>query len=431
MVSLTRKWLAQGALAAVGAYAPLAQAYTLRELYDKALDYSELVQSANLDVKITESNKDVTRKSLSPRVSLAADGSYHVNKYDREDWANNRVAGVRTEFRQPLYDGGNAQAALKVADATIEAFKWDVKTAQQNLFLRVASLFYEWITQSQDIKNLEETLRVLERRVSDLSAWERIGRARNAEVYLARTQIELTRSTLAQSRTNRNAAEEELAWLANLPMPLQLDDTLTLEQLRSKVRLNQQEPDTRGPDSKLPTVRAAEARVEAASRSIELTKTDLNPRFDFIAAHEWSYLDPTDQGAHDLSFGVGLTWLLYDSGQVNASVTTANLVKTQATVQKELADREGHLFLGLASRRLEDSLAQIATYQSALKVVEKTLGAQRQEYESGLITNLELLTIVNQRLEIRRNLDLALNRAKLIFVQSEVYSGNWIKKQEP
>ncbi len=429
---MTPKSICNGLIAlAAFTYVSAAQAYTLRELYDKALVYSEIVQSANLDVKITESNQEFTRKALKPRVSLGADGSYHVNKYDRENWANDRVAGLRTEFRQPIYDGGNTAAALKVADANIAAYKWDVKTAEQTLYLRVASLFYEWVTQAQDIKNLEETLRLLERRVGDLGAWEKIGRARNAEVYLARTQLELTRSTMAQSRTNRNAAEEELAWLTNLPMPLKLDDELSLEQIRPKVSSNQQKSDQSEPDYKLPTVEAAEARVEAAARSIELTKTDLQPRFDFIAAHQWSYLDPTEQGAHDFSFGVGLTWLIYDSGQINAAVTIANLIKTQATVQKELADREGNLFLGIASRRLEDSLVQIRSYQDALKVVEKTLGAQREEYDSGLITNIELLTILDQRLQIRRNLDLALNRAKLIFVQSEVYSGNWVKKQEP
>ncbi|RZA15430.1 MAG: TolC family protein [Proteobacteria bacterium] len=392
MIPMTPKSICNGLIAlAAFTYVSAAQAYTLRELYDKALVYSETVQSANLDVKITESNQEFTRKALKPRVSLGADGSYHVNKYDRENWANDRVAGLRTEFRQPIYDGGNTAAALKVSDANIEAYKWDVKTAEQTLYLRVASLFYEWVTQSQDIKNLEETLRLLERRVGDLGAWEKIGRARNAEVYLE----------------------------------------LSLEEIRPKVSSNQQKSDASEPDYKLPTIEAAEARVEAATRSIELTKTDLKPRFDFIAGHQWSYLDPTEQGAHDFSFGVGLTWLIYDSGQINAAVTTANLIKTQATVQKELADREGNLFLGIASRRLEDSLVQIRAYQDALKVVEKTLGAQREEYDSGLITNIELLTILDQRLQIRRNLDLALNRAKLIFVQSEVYSGNWIKKQEP
>lgn len=429
MIPLTPKSLANGCLFALafGFYAHTAEAYTMRELYEKALVYSELVRSAELDVKITESDKDRVRAIVRPKVSLDADASYHVNKYDKENWDNARVAGIRTEFRQPLYDGGTTRAALDVADANIKAYQWDVKTEQQQLYLRVASLFYEWIAQNQDMRNLQDTIRLLERRVGDLSERTKIGRSRDAEVFSARTQLELTRGLIAQALTNKNAAEEELAWLTNLPLPLALDDQLDLDSIRPRVRANQAKSDESQPDYKLPTVEAAEARILAAERNIELTRTDLKPRLDFIAAHQWSYLDPSEQGLHDFSFGLGFTWLLYDSGQVNAAVTTANLVKTKATVAKELADREGHLNLGIATRRLEDSLKQISSYDSALKVVEKTLSVQRQEYDSGLITNLELLTTLDQRLEIRRNLDLALNRAKFIYVQTEIYSGTWLK----
>lgn len=431
MTQLTPKFFANGLFLAlaVTTYYKDARAFTVRELYEKALVHSELVQSSQLDVKITESDKDRLRATVRPKVSLDADAAYQVNKFDKENWGNNKVAGVRTEFRQPLYDGGTSSAALDIADANIKAYQWDVKTQEQDLYLRVATLFYDWIAQNQDIKNLEEAILILERRVKDLGERTRIGRSRDAEVYSARTQLELTRGMIAEARTNRNASEEELAWLANVPVPLVLDDNLDLTKIRPKIRENQNKSDPAQADYKLPTVEAAEARILAAEKAIDLTRTDLKPRLDFIAQHQWSYLDPSDQGVHDLSFGLGLTWLIYDSGQVNAAVTTASLIKNKATVQKELADREGQLFLGIATRRLEDSLAQIASYDAALKVVDRTLGVQRQEYDSGLITNLELLTTLDQRLEIRRNLDLALNRAKLVYVQTEIYSGNWLKKE--
>lgn len=403
-----------------------AEAYTMRELYDRALVYSESVQSATLDEEIIESEKNRLATVSKPRVTLSADGAYRVNKYDRRVWGDDRTAGLRTEFRQALADGGTTRSAMSVADANIEAFHWDIKTQEQELYLRVASLFYEWIAQSEDIKNLEETLKILESRVKDLSDRERIGRSRNAEVFSARTQIELTRGMIAQSRTNRNAAEEELSWLTKVQMPLKLDDVLDLQKIQTK----KIDANTSESSFALPTVQAAKARVLAAERSIELTRSDLEPRLDFIAAHQWTYLDPIKQGYHDFSVGLGLTWLLYDSGQVNAAVTTSRLKKARASVAMELADREGNLRLEMASRRLKDSFVQIRSYRAALDVVESTLSEQRKEYDSGLITNLELLTTLDQRLQIRRNLDLALNRAKFVYVQTEVYSGAWLSKNK-
>lgn len=433
MTSLTLKSLRNGLITTVFTMTTsenIALAHTLREYYELALKASETVRATELDVRISESDRARIDTQLKPRVTLGADGRYHVNKYDRENWGNNKTLGVRTEFRQPLLDGGSTAAALSVLDANIEAFQWDVKSEEQTLFLRVAALFYESILQQQDIQNLEETEKVLERRINDLTAWERIGRSRQAEVFSARTQLELTKGMIAQSRINKNAAEEELAWLTNLDLPLKIEDDLSLEKITPKDRTVSREKSADGdPSYKLPSVAAAEARVRAAEKSIELTRTDLKPTLDFIAEHQWSYLDPTDQGFHDFSFGVGLTWLLYDAGQVNARVTTANLVKAQAEVVRQRAEREGRLSLGLVNRRLEDSLRQINSYQSALRVVERTLGVQREEANSGLITNFEVLSTLDQRLQIRRNLDLALNRAKLIYIQSEVFSGNWLRKE--
>lgn len=392
----------------------------LDELYHRSLEQSEVLQSSRLDIDISDSERQRALSAQKPRLTLDADGSYHVSKLDRKKWGNAWDSGVKTEFRQPLYDGGLSQAAIKAGEATVESAKWDYKTNEQTLYLQVASLFYELIAQKKDLMNLEDTIKLYRQRVGDLNERKRIGRSREAEVLSARTQLELTNSMIAATKINIAAAEEQLAWLSGLPPPLQLDDTLAMGELEPK--------NVPAEKAFIPSVAAAQARIEAATAQIDLARAGLMPKLDFIATHNWRYLDASEQGSHDFAIGLGLSWTLYDAGEIHAAVNSANLQRSKATVAKQLADREGNLNLSLARRQLDDSLLQIKTYRSALEVVEKTLKVQQQEFNSGLITNLEMLTTLDQRLQIRRNLDQAIYRAKLVYIQSKVYAGTLASK---
>ncbi len=410
-------YLSISALVAVFTVTPRIYALSLDEYYGKAREQSELLRSTEIDRAIAISQRDQVLTTEKPRITFGADASYHVNKPDKEKWGNNKDAGIRTEFRQPLLDGGVSRASIRAGEAAIESSKWDYKAGEQGLYLQIASLFYGLITQKEDIINLEQSIKIYRQRVGDLSRRERIGRSREAEVLSARTQVELTNSMIAATRIAMGTEEEQLASLTGMAPPLKLDDSLNLGDLKAEAL-----PEARAP---IPSVEAAQARIEVAAAQIDLVRAGLNPRFDFIAAHSWRYLDPTDQGTHDLSLGLGFTWTLYDAGSINTEVNTASLQRKRAELAKVQADREGKLNLNLARRRFENGLQQIKTYQTALDIVERTIGAQQNEFESGLITNLELLTTLDQRLQIRRNLDQAIYRAKLDFVQSRVYSGNW------
>lgn len=405
-------------------FAPYAaNAMSLDEIYRQALNQSETVQSAGIDIDITKSQRERVLTTQKPRINLSADATYQVTKFDKEPWSNSFGPGIRTEFRQPIYDGGIARAAIKAADANITASKWDYKTQQQYLYVQLAGLFYDYLGQARDLVNLEDTLNLYNERVKDLAERERIGRSRDAEVLSAKTQISLTRSLIATSKTNLDADEVQIAWLSGLALPLHLTDTLDLSTLQRSVLPNV--------PAMLPTVEAAAARIEAASATIDLTRAAENPKFDFIADHQWRYIDASNQGSHAFGIGVGLTWLLYNAGEINAEVSTATFQKTKATVAKQLADRQSQLDLALAKRKLADNIEQIKAYKSALEVVEKTLKAQQLEFNSGLITNLEMLTTLDQRLSIRRNLDLATYRAKLTYVQSQVYGGRLLNDSSP
>lgn len=391
-------------------------ALNLDEAFAKALERSEIIQTADLDVQIAEANRTGALTRMKPRVDLQGRALYKLQKPDRDDWDNVWDPGVHTELRQPLYDGGLSDAAIQSSESLIEVARWTAASRRDELYLQVLQLFYEILRSEQDLKTLQETRDLYAERVGVLNEREKIGRSRLAEVLAARTQLTLTDSQIVAAKTQNRVAQEQLSWLLGLPPPLRLDDRLALDRIRR---------DNIPYDAKAfyPTIEAARARVEAAKAQVELSEAALRPQLDFIAAHDWAYLDPSDQGQHVFSLGLGLTWTLYDAGETRALVSSATISRNQAQIFADRATRETQLNLSLASRILDEGIEQYDALTKALEVANRNVRTQRQEYDSGLITNLEVLEALNQRLQIKRDLDLTLYRTKIAYLEKRIRMG--------
>jgi outer membrane protein TolC len=141
---------------------------------------------------------------------------------------------------------------------------------------------------------------------------------------------------------------------------------------------------------------------------------------DLIAAHAWNYPFPDGEQANRLSFGVGLTWTLYDAGEVEANVSTALIERQQANVTETLETRENTLVREQAEQAFRDGLVQIRLYDQALEASERNVKLHQQEFENGLLTNLEVQQALDQRLQIKRNRDRAVYDAKLAYVEAQL-----------
>ena len=133
-----------------------------------------------------------------------------------------------------------------------------------------------------------------------------------------------------------------------------------------------------------------------------------------------SYPFPDRLQSNTLSLGVGLTWTLYDGGEVDAAVASARIGKDQATVTESLKLRETELAQVQAMQSLRASMEQVRLYDKALEAAEKNVHTQQAEFENGLLTNLELMQALDTRLQIKRNRDQAEVNAKLAYVNAQL-----------
>jgi outer membrane protein len=385
-------------------------AFTLDQTFDLAVKKSESLTLAQLEVERAQQSGEAIRTRTRPRLRLNGDFDRVYSKVGNSDIRGEWQPSVQTEVRHPLYEGGGIKAQLQSVEYLTTAARWEFEAQKEQLYLQIAELFYQIIGSDADIGNLHESERIYRERIRTLKARARIGRSRDAEVLAAQTQLDAIIAQIKAAASQRDIAQRQLAWLTGLTPPLALTDRLNLADL--KLSPAQQKV--------LSTVEAAKARVALAESRIEEARSVNNPRVDVIAAHAWNYPFPDGEQANHLSFGVGLTWTLYDGGEVEANVSTAVIERNQAKVTQSLQTRENLLIREQAEQAFRDGLVQIRLYDQALAAAERNVKLQQDEFENGLLTNLEVMQALDQRLQIKRNRDQAVYNAKLSYIEAQL-----------
>ena len=396
--------LAQGAEAA-----PM----SLQDLYLKAVARSEVLGQTKLDVTRQERAIDEARAGRGARVHLQAGLDEAYSKVPARSWQSDTVPRLDTEFRYPLYDGGSTRARIEAAQRLRDAATWEVAREKEDLFLQCAELFYNVLGIEQDLRNLRDSASIYSDRVETLTKREKIGRSRTAEVLAARTQLQVIRSQIVDAENRLHLNQERLAWLIDAKPPLSLRDDITLTTLQSKSLPLRSIP--------LPAVESSRARLDAASFRIDQEKAAGAPLLDFIAAHRWSV--PQDTSTHVLSFGLGLSWQIYDAGQLEASVGGYSIERQRAALAADIARREAELNQNLVKREWEDGLNQLKDLDLALNAAKQNVKVQQQEFENGLLTNLEVMQALDTQLQVRRTIDQTLFRTKYVYLEAQLRAG--------
>ncbi len=385
-------------------------AFTLDQTFDLAVKKSESLTLGQLEIERAQQSGEAIKTRTRPRVRLAGEFDRVYSKVGSSDIQGNWQPSVQTELRHPLYEGGSIRAQLQSVEHLTTAARWDLEAQKEQIYLQIAELFYQIIGSEADIGNLHESERIYRERLRTLKARAKIGRSRDAEVLAAQTQLDAIIAQIKAAASARDIAQRRLAWLTGQTPPMMLIDRLNLADL--KLSPSQKKD--------LPTVEAAKARVALAESRMEEARSASKPRVDLIAAHSWNNPFPDGEQANRLSFGVGLTWTLYDAGEVEANVSSAVIERTQANVTQSLQSRENTLIREQAEQAFRDGLVQIRLYDEALSAAERNVKLQQDEFENGLLTNLEVMQALDQRLQIKRNRDQAIYNAKLAYVEAQL-----------
>lgn len=385
-----------------------ADSFTLAQCVDAALVQSESVGLAEEALRRAEATYTELRAAVLPR--LGAKGTERIQDTSGVPAGSNSTFTRRERpeaslyARQTVFAGFREFAALKAQDADAAARAGDVAVARWRLREDVARVFYTVVERDLEIQSLE-TLTALSRdREAELRKRFAIGRSRESELISTEAQIADLEARLVSARGQRDLGLEILRSLTGTDVKTVVDDTPPA-----------------GPPGPLegwlsglparPDLRAAQS---AAAAETHWAVSARRARWPSVTAEGNYYLKRTGFN-EPIDWDVLLTLdaPIFTGGQWTGSVRAAESDRRAAALRLSRARREAEREIRERHRTLSTLLDQAAALARAADLADENHRVQSREYRLGLVTNLDVLSAMNNAQESRHALAVARTEAKI------------------
>jgi outer membrane protein len=322
----------------------------------------------------------------------------------------------RLNLRQPIFSGFRDYHAMGAIRAQIASTKHTRNRALETLYLDVADVFYQVILYRQDLAILLELQKALKDRFQELEKRLELGKSREGEFMLARSDYLQAVATTEQVRGLLGASEELLSFLINLPRgAYAIKDDHPLPEttaLRAFLAEAEQRPD----------ILAAIDTQRASEKQLSATKAEHWP---VISADANYYLKEIPSSSREWNVGLTFDLPLFEGGAIEARVREREALVRQSKLNLEWLRRTAVRDVRVAYNNFISSVAQKVRLEEARTIADRNFEIQSKDYGRGVASNLEVLEALRRTFEVRRQLldseiDSRLNHVRLHVAAGEV-----------
>ncbi len=388
-------------------------AATLSEYYESAILNTATIKDRMLAVEIAKAEKSQAIGSVLPEVSANSENTWR-DQVDVGPFGEGYQHSAFLNLTQPIFQGGSEYFAIGVAQTRPKIAALQQRQEQLALYNRVAQAFFDLLRIQKDGETLDQQKQTLAEQVKTLRGRAKIGQNKQTDVLAA--QAQLARVTADESRLSRDrqAAQIRLHNLTGKAADTVLIDELPLSSLTVPPRWKSQIIDS-------PTIAATELELKAAEKSIGVERGRFLPSVDLGANYYLDRAGILQDSTWDVA--VNVRWNIYAGGKDLAQKRIASLQMTQ--IENRLSDLKRTIKNDFSS--LEKQLAlqkeTIEKLKLALSLAKKNYQEYKKEVNRGLITQLEVLRILEDQIQIQREYNQEVLYAKLLWIQMKVLAG--------
>ncbi len=375
---------------------------------------------------------DQTRAGLLPTLALNSNAQrdrqsdlrpLRILGPNSPDQYSSVTIGAQLDYEFDLW--GRIRNQVVAGDANAAAAQGDLESARLSLQAQLADSYIALRGLDRTVAILRDAVTAFERALDLTSTRHEGGVSSGLDVARAQTQLDSTRSQVAQVTAQRALQEHAIAALVGdspstfTIAPRLADIALPAVPTGMPSMLLQRRPD----------IAAAERRIASANASIGVARAAFYPAITLSAAGGFQTSDVGSfLSAPNLFWAIGPSLLLtvFDSGRRQAEVD-----RTRAVLD-EVGARYRSVVLG-AFQQVEDNLALIARYReaagferSALAAAQRSLDFATLRYREGAVNYLEVVTAQTATLQSQRNnadLDTLQRRASVQLIRA--LGGGW------
>lgn len=402
---------------------------TLQQCFERACIKNESLGLKEQDVRIAESHYWQAFSGLFPKITakgtetFSTDGSGGLGSPITEGtstshrgvFGNNDNFQEKINLKQPLFNGFREFSAVKAASAEEQAEKFSLRRTRQLLYLDVADAFYQILSYEGDFAILKDLEKSLQDRVKELDHRVQLGRSRKSELLSAQTDLASAQATVEKTKELLAASRELLAFIIDLPADqIRLVDKTpfpAVDKIENYLAATGEHPD----------VLTQIQRLREAKGLLSVAKADHWPSVN-VEGNYIPYNDPkTDQNWNIL---LTVEMPIFEGGLIEAKVrenearvrqSELNLSQTQRCVEKNIRTSYSN-FISAA--------AELARYTEYENISEQNLAEQKNDYDHGVTSNLDVLSALCSYHTARRQLLSSDYEARRDWIQLLVDAGN-------
>ena len=314
-----------------------------------------------------------------------------------------------------LFNGGQNWNNVGAGDAAIAAKRQTLARDYQTIYQSVAQAFYNVLQYDGDMVIQANLIDALAARVDDLRDRVRLGRSRPSELLQAQTDLANAKVTYEQERGSTNAAKETLAFYIGIPAgTFKLKDTRnfpTAAHLEAYLQHSGTRPDVL---SQLESLRQAERNLSVAQGQLWPTIT---ANGDYLASQ-----DPASNQI-DASMTLEASMPIFDGGLIIGQIHQNKELVRQSRLNVEQLQRTADEDTRTAYANFNASVAQVLVLREAARLAAKNFEAQVDDYRRGVVSNLDVLTALQDYQTARQGLHDANMQARFNLINLHVAAG--------
>jgi len=340
-------------------------------------------------VFLKESQSDEIQSSLFPSLSLKG-------RFTRQDqgtsYSKKQQESLTLTFLQPLYRHFKEWKALEVADQQLEAEQNLKEATSREISQFIVVAYFELLSSEQEIQHMEELLLLSKEREKDLRSRVSIGKSKKSDLLSAQAQTLNVQGQLDGVKSGRNKAASRLERL----IQVQLGEKGSLREPKMVVPPNFKSPLW----EQYPALKAARILEQAAKRQISISRADYFPALDLEGNYYLHQSGSFNQRDWDAS--LVLSFPLFEGGKTVSAVQSSSIRWQQSVLDSFRVQRDFKEKISLIYSDYQFGDERLKLLEKAVQVNFRNYQELQREYRLGLVTNLDVISALNQYIEEKK-----------------------------
>lgn len=293
---------------------------------------------------------------------------------------------------QPIYTGGKLEAAYEIARRQVEMAEENIRQVKQKLTYSIKEAYYQVCLAEETLQVSENAYNNLHRHYQLVEKRYQAGTASKFELLRAHVQWENLKPQVIRAKNGVNLAKLNLATLIGLEDTVEFSVDLVGKSFKidraedfSKETLLAAALENR------PEMRQMKLNALVAQTQTKLTEAWYKPNIaTTLTLQNKGSFDP-DKHNPVWKINLGLSGLLYDSGQAKAKIKAAQENEGLVVAQtRNLADLL-NLEVDQVLKKLEENREVILANQANITLAEEALKLTEIRFQSGMATTMDVI----------------------------------------